>query len=385
MPLKSRLIILAVLVVVYYGQFFVPLLSVEQISEGDAISIGLDWLSGFSVHEYHYLSIGIIPFIFSSIAIGVAKWQLPSLYQQLSSLEGGVESVGRILTYSFAVLIVMFKIGSIPVEAIKYHISLVFVEMMFSVWCIEQILNHLKPLKLLSSPLMLFLGLNILGSIIFDIYSLNYSTFSQRDWVWFSVSLVICAFSVLFALFIMKWKEDVRFISSTNSVGKVVVQSMSIKAMRAGITPVIYVMFILLPIAFLVDKTKDPLTHFFNPLFLLAFFLTAWLVNYKLLLVALPMKEVTGFSSSKGIFHIKNNDVYDFSNELQAINLRQSRQMALSFSLFLLISGFWIEFSPSALSSLSYVGGVGIIILINTIKDFGENTSKIKEELLYGQ
>ena len=69
MELRSRYGLVLLALLGYYGHFFMPVwsLTLAPPAKDAGVMPGMEFLQGFALFDYHYLSIGIIPFIFSGI------------------------------------------------------------------------------------------------------------------------------------------------------------------------------------------------------------------------------------------------------------------------------------------------------------------------------
>lgn len=123
----------------------------------------LSWLSGYSPHSYHYLTIGLMPFIFSGLFMQLMQWQLKPLHNRFASNPITADKTRRVLIYLFASLSATFYVNNMQPDWFSYHPFVTWFELVLTVYCLETLFDMIKPLKVVGSPITLFLGLNVLG------------------------------------------------------------------------------------------------------------------------------------------------------------------------------------------------------------------------------
>jgi preprotein translocase subunit SecY len=374
MTLRSRYGLVLFAIVGYYAHFFVPLLSLTRSdSSRDAgVVPGMDFLQGLVVYDYHYLSVGIIPFIMSSLILQLFRWQIPEKIIVFSGADGNYENFQRITTYIIAAVMSAVIVMGIPENRFEYHPLVSFTELMLSVCSIDYIIRFIKPLKVISSPVMLFLGANVMGVMVNDYVSLEYDKFNHIDVSYFLLSTLLVVVTIVLAIWCYRMKRPIHIGRATRINGEYVAQRVDVPVFQSGLMPVIYASVITLPlVAYLHSGIEMPAELMFKAPYWYVFFgLLVYWFNCQFTLFQVSPDKIQRYCERNGIAVLVGSGVdASLSDTLISTIKKNSILVAFIFSCLFLMQGAWQASSPESLSHISVVGGVSFILLVSVVAD----------------
>ena len=173
MSITKRYAALFFYVAIYQLLFFVPLFSAPGGSSDNSSSNLLSsLLLGVSPHAFHYQSLGLIPFVFGSLAISIigmvySPWR--DLDKQGKYGHDTKKSISGKLTYLSGFVLSIVVANKTGYTAASYSFWIVVVELMFALQSVKVIFVQVQALKVSSSGLSVFFGLNIISVFIRDI------------------------------------------------------------------------------------------------------------------------------------------------------------------------------------------------------------------------
>jgi preprotein translocase subunit SecY len=215
----------------------------------------------------------------------------------------------------------------------------------------------------------------------YGFYKIEFYQLDVNDIYWLIASLIVGLGSVFLILYSYHWKTHTTWISAISTSAKSIHVNIPEKVMRGGVTPVIYVSFLTLPLMFWLYGAGATSAIVDKPYWALIIFLLLYFLGYKLLLLQSSPEKLNDYCIRNGVVLANKESVEIY---LKRSCLLHARWTALYFTLLLVIGGMWSSLSPGTLSSVSYVGGIGLIILVNTIKDLFLSNRKLIEEKRYG-
>lgn len=372
MELRSRYGLVLLALLGYYGHFFMPVwsLTLAPPAKDAGVMPGMEFLQGFALFDYHYLSIGIIPFIFSGIITQVIRWQAPSLFSRYAGPSGQGELLQRIFLYGISLVAAIVIVNGIPEARFRFFPAITILELLLTVWSIEQLVNYLKPLNIISSPVMLFLGANVLSSITYSVVSLDFGSFGHMDWSYFLLSVALGLATLSLIIWSQFWGTKIVFARSISASGGAAYQPGKVKLLRAGITPVIYSTFILYPlIAWWYGG--DPGTLIIeHPIWIAAFISIIAFFGHRLTMLSMPVTDMQDYASKQGVGIFYGTRFFSsLSDILIRLSWRHAIIAALWFTTLILTQSAWKMFAPETLSKIGFVGGIGVVLLVNVISD----------------
>jgi len=253
MPMAKRYTLLLIAVAFYYLQAFIPIMSLD-VPDSAVSTTGIEalsWLSGYSPYPYHYLTIGLMPFIFSGLFMQIMQWQLKPLHERFASNPVTADKTRRVLIYLFASISASFYVNNMESDWFSYHPLVTWIELVLTVYCLETLFEMIKPLKVVGSPITLFLGLNVLGGIVGQLVNVEWDQAKNVDLLIFSGAVIIGALFVILSLRAEKWEDMLFFSKAINTKPNGIVHKVPMKVMRVGMMPVIYAGFIFYPLMML--------------------------------------------------------------------------------------------------------------------------------------
>jgi hypothetical protein len=381
MTIRSRYGLVFLAIFGYYGHFFVPLFSLTTAVPMSNMGLipGTEFLKGLTLFDYHYLSIGIIPFIFSSITVQVMRWQMPGVFSLVSGGKGDAAGFQRILLYAFASVMASVSVAQIPEGRFLIAPWLTVAEMLVSVWSIEQVVNFVKRLDILGSPVMLFLGLNVASSIIYSVYVLDFDAFTPQLSQFFILSLIIGLALLLIIIWSLFWSTKFYMGRTMDATGKMSLIPVKFKVLRAGITPVIYTSFLVFPLMVWLQPGDPFINLISHPQWLLIMFFLMTYLSYRLTLLNVPVTDMAQSARSVGLVMVKSERVFtDVSATLKSMAKKQACIASCWFMTLILTQSFWQTYAPKPLVGLGFVGGIGVVLIVGVMHDLMKSHKKLK-------
>jgi len=392
MGLLTRYGLLAILVASYYVQFFIPLFSVNNaLALGSTSLTGevLPWVEGITRYPYHYLTIGLMPFIFSGLIIQLLRWLAPDWYSKYAGDEGSSKKTQRYLLYILGAIAAVFIVMRMPDVVFRVSEVLTWCEIMLSLCLLEQLFEQVKKLRVIASPVMLFLGLNILGGIGQELLAISWFTLLPMESFWFVLSILLAALTVAGVLWSEKWRTQMQWYQVLNTQGQTLAMDLPVKVMRVGIMPLIYASFIFYPLVMMLTSPEpgvSPIQVMLGaPYYLVALGVVIFFFSYRLLLLNTPAETLYQHSLRHGMAvseqHVSLAGLQGF---LRALCKRHAGIITSWFMVLLLLEGFWQTFAIPTMAGLGYVGGISVLLLVSVLKDVGRSYAQLNMEVRYG-
>jgi hypothetical protein len=381
MTIRSRYGLVILAIIGYYGHFFVPLFSLTTAAPVSNMGLipGTEFLKGLALFDYHYLSIGIVPFIFSSITVQVMRWQMPGVFSVVSGAKGSAEGFQRTLLYAFSSVMASVSVSQIPEGRFLIAPWLTVTEMLVSVWSIEQVVNFVKRLDVLSSPVMLFLGLNVTSSIIYSVYVLDFNAFTPQVFSLFMLSIIIGLSLLLMIIWSLFWSTKFYMGRTMDATGKMSLMPVRFKVLRAGITPVIYTLFLVFPLMAWLQPGQPFLNLISHPQWLLIMFFLMTYLSYRLTLLNVPVADMAESARSVGLVVVKADRVFtDISATLRSMAKKQACIASCWFMALIVSQSLWQTYAPKELVGLEFIGGIGVVLIVGVLYDIAKSHKKLK-------
>lgn len=172
MSIKKRYGALLFFIAIYQILFFIPLISAPNIESSGNAGVLSALVFGVSPYIFHYQSLGLLPFVFGTLFvsfIGMAYKPWRDLDKQGSVGAKKKQSISSRLTYSFGLLMALLIANRTGYAFGSLDFSLVVIELMFALQALKFIFDKVQLLKVSSSGLTVFFGLNILTLFVKDI------------------------------------------------------------------------------------------------------------------------------------------------------------------------------------------------------------------------
>lgn len=367
------------LVVLYYVQSWIPLLSVSrQPGLSTEPMLGLSFLHASSGYDYHYLTIGIMPFVLGGLVAQLCRWQLPQLYVLWSRNDPSAERIIRVSAYAIGAVMAFSVISAMPAERFEWSPWVTFAELMLSVTTVDQLLRLLKPLEVVSSPPMLFLGINVCSAVVYGYGSLPYPMFDAQGWLWFCASVAFAALTIGASIAGYFWHTDVT--AKTATPYGILQRRIHFKVLRAGVTPVIYATYLCyLPLSIFVTSPPSTwvVTHLW-PVVVLSVII--FLLSLPLIRLSLQLDDLRGYLYERGIvFFLKGQENTTAPSDILAMLVsRHSRMSTLFFVMLIVAEGVWMFLAPDPLKMYGIVGGISWFLLWSVVTDVHHCWKQIK-------
>jgi preprotein translocase subunit SecY len=386
LPMAARYALLPLFVAFYYLPFFIPLYSVPADAPFRVgIVPGMEWLQGMSAHAYHYMSIGIMPFIMGGILMGLMQWQTPALFARFAGDAKRQRLTQRCLVYVVSAGMAGGMVHTMPDSAHLYHPSVTFAELMLSVVMLEQLISSMSQLRVASSPVSILLGLNIVSAISYAVYEVLVVGVSLQESGWLIGSVLFALLSAVAIWWIhQRWQHRHVWTAPGATDGVVHRAHVPVKIMRAGVTPLIYASFLVFPLMLWVSQSSSPVaTLIASPGWLLLLAVIVGWFAYKLMMMPIKQSELEASSSAHGLA-LENSDTIRLMSVFKRWCLQDALRVSLWFVLLMVIQGAWTIVAPASLSGLQHIGGVGMVILVSVVTDMVNVYRKNRQEALYG-
>lgn len=353
----------------YLVSFFIPLLTVTP-SGGDGGGVSAV-LKGGSPFDLHYLSIGVFPFLLSSIFHSLLQWQLPQLLAWVDKRGMGADAVKLILSGVLAVVMTYALLRNVPVERFKFSIWVTGAECLVSVFFVYEMIRQVGKANIVSNPLMLFIGVNCLAAITANFLSVDVASLDVVEGVWLGGGVVFGLLTLLSTYLVNKIAFNAPVIKPIDPTGGVAAARTTLRfpMMRAGITPVVYSAFLFFPVMSNFTHHSGTTGLLLSPLWLLGYGILVFVITYSLIKGMVPADVVSEQMRAKGVIFV--GDGSDERHEF--FLLRQYRKMALGSTIWLCFlmaaDAAWQLSSPAPVSSLGIVGGLAPLLLLSISKD----------------
>lgn len=383
-----RYSLLLVAVAFYYAQAFIPIMSLDVPDNAMTFApiAALSWLSGYSPHPYHYLTIGLMPFIFSGLFMQLMQWQLKPLHERFASDPVSADKTRRFLVYIFASLSATFYVSQMQNEWFSYHPIITWFEFVLTIYCLETLFNMIKPLRVVGNPITLFLGLNVLGSIAGQLTNVTWLELKNSELAVFSGAVTIGFLFIILALRVEKWNTALFFNKAVNTRPSNIVHKVPVKVMRVGMMPIIYAGFIFYPVMMMISPVEGTTGQvllsdwYYAP----ALLCMLYVITKALLGLHTPIDNMVDYARHEALYMVGGDAEH---NNLKALLGRMlKRHAAITtawFGLVLFTEALWQVISPDVFTKLGFVGGIGIVILVGSSKDVVKHYFKLKEEVRY--
>lgn len=386
--MAHRYSLLLIAVAFYYAQAFIPIMSLD-VPDGALTSspvAALSWLSGYSPHPYHYLTIGLMPFIFSGLFMQLMQWQLKPLHERFASDPVSADKTRRFLVYIFASLSATFYVNQMQNEWFSYHPIITWLEFVLTIYCLEKLFDMIKPLKVVGNPITLFLGLNVLGSIAGQLTNITWLELNSFELTVFSGAVTIGFLFIILALRVEKWNTALFFNKAVNTRPSSVVHKVPVKVMRVGMMPIIYAGFIFYPVMMMISPVEGTTGQvllsdwYYAP----ALLCMLYVITKALLGLHTPIDNMVDYARHEALYMVGGDAEHNNLKALLGRLLKRHAAITTAwFGLVLFTEALWQVISPDVFTKLGFVGGIGIVILVGSSKDVVKHYFKLKEEVRY--
>lgn len=367
------------LVALYYVQSWIPLLSVtRQASATSGPGLGLSFLQASSGFDYHYLTIGIMPFVLGGLVAQLCRWQLPQLYAFWSQNDPSADRISRVSAYVIGAVMAFSVMSAIPAERFEWSPWLTFAELMISVTTVDQLLRLIKPLNVISSPAMLFLGINVCSAVVYGYGSQSYSAFDAHMWWWLTASVLLAIMTIVASVAAYFWHTEIT--AKTATPYGLLQRDISFKVLRAGVTPVIYATYLCyLPLSFFVSSSPSSwIVMQIWPVAALG--VVIFLLTRPLIRLSLQLEDLRDYLYERGVvFFLKTQKNTESPSDILALLVsRHARMSTLFFVMLIVAEGVWLSLAPSQLKLYGIVGGISWLLLWSVLTDMHHCWKQIK-------
>lgn len=386
MTLASRYGLLTVLVIIYQVLFFIPLQSAHTIEVVESSGILSDLIYGVSPYAFHYQSLGLIPFVFgtliiSVVGVGYAPWRN---LDKMGSF--GVEKKKKIsgyFTYAFGFLMSLGVASGTGYLFFEFRFWLVVLELMFALQTLKFIFDQVQKLKVASSGVSVFFGLNIVTLFIRDLSSLLMVDYTLEMVIMFFGAVYLTAMTVFitYRFIFGSLVEDITLNKATQ--GNAVRAPLMFQYSQTGILPVIFAMVVtslfssyFFPSELMLNPVFTNIytvAMFLATLFLVAFYFTSEKVSPSDIVkkLAIHGAVISGVEPSQSIEH-----------SFKSIRAARNKIVFIQvfFLFFMLVAQHvWTLWSQSAgFPAVGYVAGINWFLLLTVYADMYKQYDRLK-------
>jgi hypothetical protein len=386
MTMAGRYGLLAFLVVVYQLLFFIPLQSAPTVEITEVSSVLSELIYGVSPYAFNYQSLGLLPFVFgtliiSVIGVGYAPWRN---LDKMGSL--GAKKKKRIsghLTYAFGLIMSVVVASKTGYSLFELNFWLVVLELMFALQTLKFIFDQVQKLKVASSGVTVFFGLNIVTLFIRD--------FSALLKVDYTIEMLIMLFGVIYMTCMTVYLTH-RFIFSglskdillnKASQGSAVKAPLMFQYSQTGILPVIFAMMA----TSLISAYMFPASTAINPVFTNAY--TVGLFSVFLFVVAfyftnekISPHDILGKLAFYGAVIDGEKPSCSIEHSLRSLKAVRNKIVFVQvFFLFMMLVGqqVWMLWSQGeGFPTVGYVAGINWFLLMTVYADMSKQYDKLK-------
>tara|TARA_B100000809_G_C15134382_1_gene529916 strand:- start:1025 stop:2197 length:1173 start_codon:yes stop_codon:yes gene_type:complete len=387
----KKYLLLSICLLVYLGMFFVPLSSVAEVVVVQSQSAINSLLKGTSPFQYHIMMLGVFPFIAAGLIFHVGgmlylPWrEMNHMGAKGASLQKSLKDKLTLIVW----IIMSVKISFGVDHSIVYFSSwagslLVFVELMCMYPVMKKLFTVVESIGLVSSAVTLFLGANIIMLILGDLVNVFSESLTDIGYWLFALSVITALVCALFIVIFNKLSTKLS-VYYTSGVTKAVVHTkLPIKINRTSVMPAIYTTFVVMIIMYAFgSSTMNPMVVFNNPIYFIAYCSLLYAMTLLLNVHGLDPRRVAGDMLSQGIVISSSKNKQLFKDNVSSLT-KEIRINSLYQSLFLIflvsVQALWLNIvTIEPVNVLSYVGGIGLVILVNLFTDLVKNHKKLTQ------
>ena len=353
----------------YLISFFIPLLTVTpSVGGGGSVSAVL---KGSSPFDLHYLSIGIFPFLLSSILYSLVQWQFSPILVWVNKRGLGEDLIKLILSGLLTVVMTYGLLKNIPVERFRFSIWATGAECLISVIFVYEMIRQIGKANIVSNPLMLFIGVNCLAAITANFLRLDIASLDVVEGVWLGGGVVFGVLTLASTYLVNKISFSAPVIKPIDPTGGPAAArtTLNFPMMRAGITPVVYSALVFFPVMSNFTHHTGTTGLLLSPWWLFAYGILVFVITYSLIKGLVPVDAISEQMRAKGVLFVGEHK----HDRHELFLLRQYRKMALGSTIWLCFlmaaDAAWQINSPEPVSSLGIVGGLAPLLLLSISKD----------------
>lgn len=387
----KKYLLLTICLLIYLGMFFVPLSSVAEIAVVQSQSAIDALLKGTSPFQHHIMMLGVFPFIAAGLVFHVGG-MLYSPWREMNHMGAKGASLQKSLKDKLTLLvwILMSAKISLGVDSSIAHFSqsfgtwLVFAELMCMYPVMKKLFSVVESIGLVSAPVTLFLGANIIMLILGDLVRVFSESLTEIGYWLFALSIVAALFCALLIVIFNKLSTKLS-VYYTSGVTKAVVHAkLPVKINRTSVMPAIYTTFVVMIVLSVFGSGEmNPMVVFSNPIYFVAYCALIYSMTLLLNVHGLDPKRVASDMLSQGVVITSSKNKQLFKDNVAAIT-KEIRINSLYQALFLIflvsVQAVWLNVvTIEPVNVLSYVGGIGLVILVNMFTDLIKNHKKLTQ------
>lgn len=386
MSIVKRYGALLLFVAVYQTLFFIPLLSaplVESTADSGVLSA---LVFGVSPYVFHYQSLGLLPFVFGALFvtfIGIAYKPWRELDKQGSVGAKKKQSISGRLTYLFGFVMSLSIASATGYVFDERNFWFVVIELMFALQTLKFIFDKVQSLKVASSGLTVFFGLNILTLFIKDLSVMSLMEFTNSSLLMLFATFCLSVLTVYLTHKFIFGKAGVSLEVNKSVQGTVVSVPLVVQYSQSGIMPVIFSIMItslISVLAFTNVSGADPI--FSNILGALIFLVMLFLMTFYFTHQKISPVELVKYFCKEGV-SISGAKPSVSVDSLQTA-LRSLRNRVVVFQVVFLFSmvfaqSLWVSWTTSNnFPALSFVAGINWFLLITVYADMSKQYDKLR-------
>lgn len=383
--------LLSICLLVYLGMFFVPLSSVAEVVVVQSQSAINALLKGTSPFQYHIMMLGVFPFIAAGLIFHVGG-MLYSPWREMSHMGAKGASLQKSLKDKLTLLVWILMSAKIAF-GVDYSIVyfspwtgslLVFVELMCMYLVMKKLFTVVESIGLVSAPVTLFLGANIIMLILGDLVNVFSESLTEIAYWLFALSVITALFCAFLIVVFNKLSTKLSVYHTSGVTKSVVHTKLKVKINRTSVMPAIYTTFVVMIVmSTFGSSTMNPMVVFSHPIYFIAYCALLYGMTLLLNVHGLDPKRVAGAMLSQGIVISSSKNKQLFKDNVNSLT-KEIRINSLYQSLFLIflvsVQAVWLKtVMIEPVNVLSYVGGIGLVILVNLFTDLVKNHRKLTQ------
>jgi preprotein translocase subunit SecY len=386
----KKYLLLTICLLIYLGMFFIPLSSVNDLTLVQSQSAINALLKGTSPYMYHAMMLGVFPFIAAGLVFHVGG-MLYSPWREMNHMgaKGLSQQTALKDKLTLIVWVMMSAKISLGVDESIFTIPslgawLVFGELMCMYPVMKKLFTVVEGIGLVSAPVTLFLGANIIMLILGDLVNVFSESLTEIGYWLFGLSVIAALVCALLIITFNKLSTKLNVYHASGVTKAIIRAKLPVKINRTSVMPAIYTMFVVMITLSVVDVgTLDPMVVFSDPIYFVIYCALLYSMTLLLNIHGLDPKRVAGNMLSQGVVVSSSKNKQLFKDNVATIT-KEIRINSLYQSLFLVfllsVQACWLNtVTIEPVNVLSYVGGIGLVILVNLFTDLVKNHKKLTQ------
>jgi preprotein translocase subunit SecY len=386
MSIIKRYGALLLFVAIYQTLFFIPLLSAPYVESTADSGVLSALVFGVSPYVFHYQSLGLLPFVFGSLFVtfvGVAYKPWRELDKQGSAGAKKKQSISGKLTYLFGFVMSLSIASATGYVFVERNFWFVVIELMFALQTLKFIFDKVQSLKVASSGLTVFFGLNILTLFIKDLSVTSSMQFTNHFMLMLFATVCLSVVTVYLTYRFIFGKTGLALEVNKSAQGTVVSVPLVVQYSQSGIMPVIFsIMITSLISAFAFTNVSDADPIFSSAGGVLVFLVTLFLMTFYFTHQKISPTDLVKYFSKEGVSvsGVKPSDsIVALRSALQKLRNKVVAFQVLFLFFMMFAQSVWISWTTAnSFPALSFVAGINWFLLMTVYADMSKQYDKLR-------